>query len=166
MNRRGRKQSGFIFIIGWRVLSTRERDSEVRATCPGCKVAGARLVGLVRRAWFTMFFIPLVPIEGKDRARRVSQCRECRQTFDMPIEQLARRAGAAAGNGFAGAIALYNQLRDNPADGQLMLQLLKAYDAMGEPAEAESAARHFPRAMAAEPLCGALLETIRHSARE
>lgn len=158
--RRGRR-SAFIVIVGWRVISTRERKPEVRAKCPNCGVDDARLIGRVRRAWFTMFFVPIIPLDPADRAQRISQCRECRQMFDMPIEQLARRAGADAARDFSQTIVVYNELRDCPADGAILLKLLRMYDDLNELGEAESAARHFPDAMAAEPACAALLEEMR-----
>jgi hypothetical protein len=164
MKRRDRRRSGFIFIVGWRVLTLKEKKPEVRGKCPACGVEDARLIGRIRRAWFTMFFIPIVPLDRIDRAQRLSQCRECKEMFDLTIEQLARKAGAGSRNSFADAIAMYNRLRDEPANGQLMLQLLKAYEALGEPGEAESAARQYPKAVEAEPACAVLLANLRSNA--
>src|SRR4051794_28219409 len=130
---------GFIVIFGWRVLSTRERTPPVVATCPNCQAEEARLVGRLRRSWVTLFFIPVLPLESAYRAQRISQCLECRTTFEMPVEQLARKARAGTFGGtanFADAIALYNQLRDRPTDGATMLALLKTYEALREPGEA------------------------------
>ena len=114
MKRRDRRRSGFIFIVGWRVLTLKEKKPEVRGKCPNCGMEGARLIGKIRRAWFTMFFIPIVPLDSVEKAQRLSQCRECRMMFDLTIEQLARKAGAASRNSFAEAIAMYNQLREQP----------------------------------------------------
>jgi hypothetical protein len=161
--RRRRRRAGFIVVFGWRVICTRERKSQVRGRCPNCRVEDARLIGKMRRPWFTLFFIPVFPLASKSQSHRISQCRECKDLFDMPIEQFARRAGAAARNTFADTILLYNQLRDRPGDGKTMLKLLKMYEAMGEASEAEIAARHFPNAVAADPACAKLLEKMRQA---
>jgi hypothetical protein len=161
MRREDHGRRGFIYIVGWRVLNRKERKPAMLAKCPNCKVDEARLIGRVRRAWFTMFFIPILPLDPADRAQRISQCCECRQIFEMPIEQLARQAGAMAAADFSATIEVYNELRDQPNNGQIMLKLLKMYEALGERNEAESVARHFPAAMAAEPACAELLERMR-----
>jgi hypothetical protein len=163
--KRHRRRTGFIVIVGWRVISRRDGKAVVRARCPHCNVEDAQLIGKVRRAWFTIFFIPIVPLDRHDRAERISQCRECKQTFDMPLEQLARRAGADARSSLSDTIVVYNELRERPKDGKTMLRLLKMYEQMGELSEAEAAARHFPDAIAADPDCGQLLEKMRATAR-
>ena len=162
--RRGRGRRGFFVIVGWRVISTREKAEPVKCDCPECGEEGAEFVGRVRRAWFTIFFIPIIPLDPIERADRISQCRACKQTFEIPIEQMARRArGGASGGGadFSSAIELYNKLRDQPGDGKLMLRLLEIYEAMGEAGEAETAARMYPEAMQAEPRCSVVLQRIR-----
>ena len=153
---------GFIIIFGSRIVSTRERASEIQSRCPNCGEDDARLIGRARRRWFTLFFIPIFPMETAANARRISQCRECKQMFDVPIEQFSRRrAGSRSGNEFADAISLYNELGERPDDGKLMLELLKAYEQLNEPGEAESAARRYPKAVAAEPQCAVVLERMR-----
>ena len=130
-------------FFGWRTITTREFRRAVRAPCPSCRVADARLVGLARRRWFTLMFIPIVP-----------------------VEQWVRRANGVRRNTFANTIVAYNDLRDHPADGQRLLQLMRMYEELGEPGEAESATRHFPAALAAEPACAAVLDGIRRTAAE
>ena len=168
MHRRGwgrRRRKGFIVIVGWRVISTREDKPPVIGTCPQCGVEDAQLIGRVRRAWFTMFFIPLIPLDSAERAQRISQCCACKHLFEMPIEQLARRARAGGGAAdFSTAIALYNTLRDRPDDGRTMLRLLQTYEAMGEVGEAESVAKLFPNAIAADPACETVLRRLRAGA--
>ena len=162
---RRKPRRGFIIIFGSRMVSTRERASEIQSRCPSCGEDEARLVGRARRRWFTLFFIPVFPMESAANARRISQCCECKQMFDVPIDQFTRRRGSRGSNDFSEAIALYNQLRERPDDGKLMLQLLKTYEQIGEPGEAESAARHYPKAVAAEPQCAVVLERIRSGAK-
>jgi hypothetical protein len=164
MKMRGRGRRGFFVIVGYRVIATREKVDPIECDCPLCGTEGAEFVSKIRRAWFTIFFVPIIPLDRMENASRVSQCRACGKIFDIPIEQMARRAGGAGGGGgadFSTAIALYNELRENPADGKRMLRLLEIYEAMEEPGEAEAAVRMYPQAMAAEPRCGVVLERIR-----
>jgi len=121
----------------------------------------------VRRRWFTLLFIPVAPLEPAATAQRLCKCTSCCAILDRPVDQMARRARGGAAAGYAGdgdwsySISLYNKLRESPADGAVMLQLLQTYGAMNEPAEAAAAARHFPQALAAEPRCQAVLERMR-----
>lgn len=159
-----RRRRGFIFVVGYRVRDMTERGSLTIAPCPHCKVPEARLVGRIRRAWFTMFFMPILPLDPKSRAERFSHCRECGFNFAVPIEQLLRRTNAANANTLADTFVVYNSLRDDPANGAILLKLLTMYAGLNEPDEAESAARHFPAALAAEPKCVAVLEELRATA--
>jgi hypothetical protein len=161
--RHRRHRAGFFIIVGWRMIAVRDGKPPVRATCPQCREE-ADFVGLLRRRWFTIFFLPILPLDPIDDAQRICRCGACRTTFDRPLEQIARRGGAAASGGgsdWSHSIALYNKLRDNPSDGGVMLQLLHTYEAMNEPGEAAAAARHFPKAFEADPRCRAVLDRMR-----
>jgi hypothetical protein len=79
----------------------------------------------------------------------------------MPNPFLSRKARAAGSGDFAESIALFNEIRDHPNDGTIMLKLLKSYQELRELREAESAAKYFPAAMAADPACTELLATMR-----
>jgi hypothetical protein len=158
------RHRGFIVLFGWRTVASRDGSDPIRARCPACQTDDVELVGMIRRQWFTLFFIPVIPIESAQRGQRVTKCKHCKQMFDIPLEQLARRSGDGsygAGATFADAIAIYNQLREKPDDGNLMLRLLETYAAMNEPAEAEASARHFPKAFAANPQCAQVLARMR-----
>lgn len=71
----------------------------------------------------------------------------------MPVEQFARRLRSNILRNRSATFVLYNELREYPEDGQRLLRLLEMYEALGEYGEAEAAARHFPKALAAEPRC-------------
>jgi len=150
-----------MYIVGWRVISTREAKPPVRCRCPLCGTDDARLVGKLRRRWFTMFFIPVAPLESADEAHRHTQCLECKQLFDQPIEQFARRAGIAGQTDLSQTFPVYNDLREQPDNGELMLRLLSMYRDLNELPEAEAAARHFPLALAANPKCQVILNQMR-----
>jgi hypothetical protein len=157
--RRGPNRAGFIFLFGWRTIATRTGDAPVRTTCPACQTE-ADFVGVNRRQWFTLFFLPIIPMSTAQPACR---CENCKAQFNTLLSQMARR-GTGGGGDWSHSIALYNKVRENPSDGAAMLQLLQTYEAMSEPAEAEAAARHFPQAVDADPRCKAVLERLRQRA--
>ena len=69
--RRRTHRRAFFILFGWRTICTRERGAHsVRATCPACREE-AELVGLVRRRWFTLLFIPVAPLEPAATAQRL-----------------------------------------------------------------------------------------------
>src|SRR5947208_436266 len=106
MMRRRRSRShrrGIFIVFGWRTICTREFGVEpLRATCPGCREE-AELVSLLRRRWFTLFFLPVVPLEPAANAQRLCKCTACKAILDRTIEQLARKSrGGGASAGYAG----------------------------------------------------------------
>jgi hypothetical protein len=159
MRRRSRK--AFLIIWGWRAVETRENKKAVIGPCPSCRTPDAPMHGRMRRRWFTLFFIPVLPVDRPADAERFTRCGKCKAAFDRTIEQFARQFGATRETVFTDTIRVYNDLRDNPADGQIMLKLLRMYEELNEPREAEGVARHFPLAMTAEPECEKVLQRIR-----
>ena len=160
-SRRRGSWAGFIVIAGWGVIAPRHGPSR-QLTCPECKQE-TRFVGRLRRTWFTMFFIPVYPLDAVEEGEHICQCTGCRTTFEYSLDQMARKSRAAGAANWQDAIALYNLLRDNPADSATLLKLLETYESMGEPAEAVSAASHFPQAFQASEPCRRALERIRAS---
>lgn len=160
MRGNGRRRRGFIFFYGWRTLHRNEPTPAVDATCPAC-TKPAQLRGKYAQRWFTLFFIPVAPLETREHAPRFTQCGSCKQQFGEPIESFARRFRTTPVNDHSSAIALYNELRDRPDDSAALLKLLAIYEAMGEPREAESSCRAFPAALAGDARCGEALARIR-----
>jgi hypothetical protein len=152
-------RTGFIIIFGWRVIAPRDGSPPQELTCPECREQ-TRFVGRLRRTWFTLFFIPVLPLDSAEAGERVCQCTACKATFEYPLEQMARKAGVSGKSDWQDAIGLYNHLRDNPADSATLLKLLEAYESMGEPGEAAAAARHFPQAYQASEQCQKALARI------
>lgn len=153
-------------VFGWRSIATRDGSPPVTGQCPACKTPSAKIVGKIHRRWFTLYFIPIFPVQLAKNAPRISQCCSCKQMFNCPPEHLSDgQSGARSSITLADTIGVYNQLRERPADGQLLLKLLAMYQILDEVGEAETAARHFPRAMAAEPACGQILEQMREDAK-
>lgn len=158
------RHRGFI-IFGWRSIASRDRSPAVHGQCPACNEPNAQIVGKIYRTWFTLYFIPIFPVQLAKNATRISQCTHCKQMFNCPPETLAHHSGAGGATALADTFPVYNQLRERPADGQTLLKLMMLYQELGELAEAETAARHFPEAFASEPACGKILEQMRNSAR-
>lgn len=158
-HRRVRHRRGFIIVWGYRTLHLSDGRPTVEMTCPGCR-RPTTMRGRVTQKWFTAFFVPVYPLEPRERGTRYSQCTSCKGRFAPTIETLARRAGILAGNDHAAAIRLYNDLRDRPDDAATLLRLLAVYEAMAEPAEADASCRAFPAAFAADPRCAEALRRI------
>jgi hypothetical protein len=157
---RRRRRSGFFIIFGWRVLALKDAKNPRPFTCPTCEREGL-LISKVRRRWFTLFLLPVLPV---DDGEPICQCSKCKAIFERPIEQMARSLGKVILRDWQHSLELYNQLRDNPTDGPSLLKLLECYDAMNESAEAISTARHFPQALASSPEAQTLLARLREPA--
>lgn len=160
MPRRARR--GFIIFFGHRTLTRSDGSTPAELSCPSCRQT-CWIQGRVTQPWFTFFFIPVFPLEPRSRGTRFSQCSGCKACFELSIDQLSRKAGAAQRSDHAAAIQLYNQLRDHPTDSAMLLKLIQMYGAMGEPREARSACRAFPQAFEADPQCAAALSAIENA---
>ena len=160
--RRRSRRAGFIILFGWRTIAPKHGLPQ-RLVCPECKEEWL-FVGRLRRTWFTMFFIPVFPLDRAEEGEHICQCTGCKATFDYPLEQMARKAGARGGGDWQDAIRLYNDLRDNPSDSATLLKLIETYESMNEPGEAVTAARHFPEALRASEACQKALERVRSKA--
>jgi hypothetical protein len=158
--RRNFRPRGFIVIFGWRTISTRESADPVMLMCPNCREEHW-FTGKLYRRWFTLFFLPVVPLEPASSGTRTCQCDGCKTIFERSLEQMSRTAAANAARSWQRSIELYNQLRDNPRDANMMHELLQMYEAMDEPQEALSVARHFPDAIAAKRENQLILDRLR-----
>ena len=96
------------------------------------------------RDWFTLFFIPILPLSA---AKPFVKCTSCNTCFDMDIEQFRRKASIPDERAWQQSIALYNTLRESPKDSVLLNRLLEMYAGMREFDEALAAGRHFPDAL-------------------
>src|SRR3954466_6365494 len=107
---------GFIVLFGWSNRISDDRTAApLEAPCPNCRQP-TTLVGKTSRQWFTLFFIPLIPIS---KARRFTQCSRCGTQFGVPIEEIASRMGQQSQGDFQQAIAIYNNLRASPNDSAM-----------------------------------------------
>jgi len=148
-----RRQRGFFIIWGSKNITLRERHPPVVTECPSCHRRGA-MYGKATRPWFTIYIvIPLFPIGAKIR---FTECSLCKAQFRASIEefgQAAVRAKSEGGEGFQAAIALYNEMRETPADSAKLLRLLKMYEELGEPREVISAGQTYPAALEGSDEC-------------
>jgi tetratricopeptide (TPR) repeat protein len=141
---------GFILLFGTRpIVSDDPAGGSVNAVCPRCGQR-ADIVAKSVRNWFTLFFIPVFPVSG---SRRFSQCSHCGAQFPVEARQLGQHVAAAEREQSQRAIALYNSLRNSPANSITLNELMTLYASMGEFEQAISAARDFPQALHSSEQC-------------
>jgi len=138
MNRRG-----FIILFGTRSMIGNDAVPAVRTHCPSCG-RETDIVGKTYRQWFTLFFIPVFPISGRTR---FSQCANCGAQFQMPADQLQSRVTQSQQEQSQRSIAMYNSLRNSPANSVTLNDLMQLYAGMGEFDQAVGAAGQFPDAL-------------------
>ncbi len=112
--------------------------------------ANTTLVGKTYRPWFTLFFIPVFPIGGR---QRFTQCTSCAAQFPVPVDELRSRLAGNEQQQHQQAIALYNSLRQSPANSITLNELMLMYAGMNEYDQAISAARDFPDALNSSEQC-------------
>src|SRR2546421_6382901 len=134
---------GFIIFFGWRKLTSQRPEPSVNTVCPSCRQQ-SNIVAMQGRDWFTLFFIPVLPLSS---AKPFVKCTNCKTCFDMDIEQFRRKASIPDERAWQQSIALYNTLRESPRDSVLLNRLLEMYAGMREFDEALAAGRHFPDAL-------------------
>ena len=145
-----RRRAGFILLFGTRAIISTDRSVEpVRTQCPRCNQE-ADLVGKSYRQWFTLFFVPIVPVSP---ARRFTQCTNCGAQFPVTPAELRTRLSAGEKEQSQQAISLYNSLRASPANAITLDQLMKLYATLKEYDQAVSAAADFPQALQASEQC-------------
>jgi hypothetical protein len=148
---------GFIILFGSRTVLSNRAEPPVEARCPNCGRV-TRIVPKSYRTWFTVFFIPVFPISG---AKPVAECSSCGAMFEADPEQLRRAGAMDDGRRYQAAIALYNALREHPADSAALLQLMHLYASLDEPHEAIKAAEQFPQALNNSAQCRAAYEQLK-----
>ncbi len=149
MRRLRRNRRGFIFFFGWRTLTSQRPEPPVETTCPSCRQQSS-IVSMQGRDWFTVFFIPVVPLSS---AKQFVKCSSCQTCFDLDIEQFRRKAAVPDERAWQQCIAVYNTLRESPKDSVLLNRLLEMYAGMREFDEALAAGRHFPDALNESAQC-------------
>ena len=135
---------GFILLFGTRAIESNDSAAPpVRTVCPNCSQS-ADIVGKSYRQWFTVFFIPVFPISG---STRFSQCANCGATFQLSAADLQRNVSDAQQEQSQRTIALYNSLRNSPANSVTLNELMTLYAGLGEFDQAVGAAGQFPDAL-------------------
>ena len=155
-----RRRRGFIILFGSKTILSNRSEPPVEARCPNCGRV-TRIVPKSYRTWFTVFFIPVFPIGG---AKPVAECSSCGAMFEADPEQLRRAGAMDDGRRYQAAIALYNSLREHPADSAALLQLMQLYASLGEPHEAVKAADQFPQALDNSAQCRSMYERLKRQA--
>lgn len=154
---RSRRRPGFILLFGSRnIVSNDPAAQPVQAHCPRCGQF-TTIVGKSYRNWFTLFFLPVLPLSG---AHRFSECSACHAQFSLTLDELRRNLASGEREQNAQAIALYNSLRASPSNSITLNQLMLMYAGMNEYAQAISAANDFPEALAASEQCMSTLGRV------
>ena len=115
------------------------------------------MVGKSYRTWFTVFFLPIFPVSGK---QTFTQCTVCGAQFGLTLDDLRRGLARAESRQNEEAIGLYNSLRASPANSITLNNLMQMYAGMKEYDQAVSAAREFPDALNASEQCMATLGKV------
>ena len=123
--------------------------ASANAKCPRCGRVGA-LAGRRVRRWFTLFFVPVFPLDG---GRSFTQCGHCGASFSGPPRRVAGIAARDDVRQVQRTIALYNGLRGSPANSVTLNELMALYLSIGEPEQAVGAAADFPDALNASEQC-------------
>jgi tetratricopeptide (TPR) repeat protein len=135
---------GFILLFGSRTIIRNDPSvAPVQTVCPRCGQQ-AQMVGKTYRHWFTIFFIPIIPMS---KANSFTQCSRCAAQFPVTPDQLSSRLSQSETQQSQEAIGLYNSLRASPANSVTLNQLMTMYASMKEYDQAISAAADFPQAL-------------------
>jgi tetratricopeptide (TPR) repeat protein len=137
------RHRGFILLFGTRAIESSDGVPPVRTVCPNCNQQ-ADIVGKAYRQWFTVFFIPIFPISG---STRFSRCSNCGATFQVAADELGSRVAQTQREQSQRTIALYNSLRNSPANSVTLNELMTLYAGLGEFDQAIGAAGQFPEAL-------------------
>ncbi|MEO6436465.1 MAG: zinc-ribbon domain-containing protein [Tepidisphaeraceae bacterium] len=145
-----RARRGFILLFGTKAIVSDDPEARpISAVCPQC---GQRTDILAKRyrTWFTLFFLPLFPVS---RSRAFSQCGNCGAQFSVETRTLGSHVAASEQQQSQRAIALYNSLRNSPANSITLNDLMGLYASMQEFDPAISASREFPAALENSEQC-------------
>jgi tetratricopeptide (TPR) repeat protein len=151
-----RPPRGFILLFGTKPIVSDEAGVVVEARCPQCG-RDATFAAKSYRVWFTLFFLPLVPVSGK---KPISQCSACGAQFPIPLDELRTRVSQSHGEQNQQAIAMYNSLRASPSNAITLNELMQLYASMKEYDQAIAAAGQFPQALHASEQCMATLGRV------
>lgn len=157
MTRRPRRQRGFFIVWGSKNFIRTEHLPPVETTCPSCRRA-AKIYGKSHRRWFTLYFV--IPVFPMSSAVRFTECSACRAQFRATLDEFRSAGARKPASGFQDAIALFNEMRETPADATKLYRLMQMYVDMNEPNEAISAANSYPAALQASSSCLSLLADI------
>jgi len=156
VSRRVSPRRGFILLFGTRNLMGKDSQPPLEAICPRCNQSST-LISRTYRPWFTIFFLPVIPMGG---VKRFTQCTRCGGQIPFTLDELRNRLGRAQQQQSQQAIGLYNSLRSSPANSITLNELMLMYASMKEYDQAVSAARDFPEALNNSEQCMSTLGRV------
>jgi predicted Zn-dependent protease len=135
-------------LFGTKNIVSAHVHEPIDARCPRC--GQPALVGKKVRPWFTAFFLPVFPVGA---SKPFTQCENCQASFALPPEQMAGQVARVDAKQNERAIAMYNSLRNSPANSITLNDLMQMYASMNEFDQAISAAADFPQALNSSEQC-------------
>jgi tetratricopeptide (TPR) repeat protein len=138
------RRAAFILLFGTKTkISIDPASPPVTTRCPRCGQS-ATFTPKFARDYFTVFFLPLFPISAK---KPFSQCGNCGAAYAAAPAQMRQAASQDDAKTNQRAIAMYNSLRNSPANSVTLQELMHTYATLGDYDAALSAAQQFPQAL-------------------
>ena len=155
------RRDGFIILFGTKNV-LRTDGTAVETACPRCNETG-KIVGKSARQWFTIFFIPIIPMGSRTY---FTECTHCNAQFGLSVAEFNQRMAGAEQEKTQIAIQMYNSLRQSPANSVTLNDLMSFYAGMNEFDQAISAARDFPDALNNSEQCQCTLGRVHLAANQ
>ncbi len=133
-----------------------KKGEVVKSVCPRCQ-RETMMQGKSFRRWFTLFFVPILPISSR---HTFSECSNCRAQFRTSPQELGEQMAESQQQLLQQSIQMYNSLRTNPANSVTLNNLLLLYLQLGEFEQAISAGNEFKQALSASEQCMTTLARV------
>jgi hypothetical protein len=151
-----RSQAGFFFFIVYGSKNVLSRDGQTLvAQCPTCRQT-SHLVGMAITRYATLYGMTLF---ATGQPVRYIECSTCGAKYPYNFEELRAiiQHGADRIGEVRAAARVLQQMQQSPQDSAKLLQMMRAYRAVGEAAGIISVAQAFPQALEASDACLGIL---------
>jgi tetratricopeptide (TPR) repeat protein len=136
-------RDGFILLFGVKQVVSEAPGKSVISTCPACG-REASFVPRTGRYWLSIFFIPVLPVSGK---QPICECTQCGHRENVSIDSLRKAVSVGHGQRSQRAITLFNGLHKSPANSVGLNELMQLHLSMSDPQGAIAAAGQFQQAL-------------------
>lgn len=151
-----RRNRGFIIFFGWRTVISSDGSAPVQAECPSCRTQ-THLQGKQHRRWFTLFFIPVIPLSSPTR---FTECPRCHAQFRLDTDAMRKSIAAQEQSQRQEAITLHNSLINAPKNSVALNQLMCLHAGLREFDTAIAEAAQFPDALNSSEQCMTTLARV------